>query len=280
MKLTPLHERLLADILDLGSPYPLVLTGGYAVQAHGLVERFSRDLDVATENPAPMDEIVASLTTGLAARGWRTTRVQTDPLSGRFLVTAPDTGEECEVDVLKEAFWAPPAQTPYGPVLSLDDVIGTKVRALADRGTVRDLIDVQAASRHRSTADLESLGRRRAHDEFSLEDLRDRLTGADWYEDEDYAAYGLTSRQIEELKAWRWSGRRTWGRASTMRTPDEGLYPSPLGVILAGRWYREFGPDSLTAGRGGDGVPTAAVGSATAPSTTQVSRDGYERILA
>ncbi|MFI8531023.1 nucleotidyl transferase AbiEii/AbiGii toxin family protein [Streptomyces aquilus] len=202
MRLTPLHERLLADILDVGSPYPLVLTGGYAVQAHGLVERFSRDLDVATENPAPMDEIVASLTTGLAARGWQTTHVQTDPLSGRFLVTDPDTGEECEVDVLKEAFWAPPAQTPYGPVLSLDDVIGTKVRALADRGTVRDLIDVQAASRHRSTADLESLGRRRAHDEFSLEDLRDRLTGADWYEDEDYAAYGLTSRQIEELKAW------------------------------------------------------------------------------
>ncbi|WP_329139453.1 nucleotidyl transferase AbiEii/AbiGii toxin family protein [Streptomyces sp. NBC_00670] len=202
MKLTPLHERLLADILDLGSPYPLVLTGGYAVQAHGLVERVSRDLDVATENPAPMDEIIASLTAGLTTRGWRTTHVQSDPLSGRFLVTAPDTGEECEVDVLKEAFWAPPARTPYGPVLSLDDVIGTKVRALADRGTVRDLIDVQAASRHRSTADLESLGRRRAHDEFSLEDLRDRLTGADWYEDEDYAAYGLTPWQIEELKSW------------------------------------------------------------------------------
>ncbi|MET9357456.1 nucleotidyl transferase AbiEii/AbiGii toxin family protein [Streptomyces sp. NPDC006617] len=194
MKLTPLHERLLADILDLGSPYPLVLTGGYAVQAHGLVERFSRDLDAATENPAPMQEIVASLTAGLRARGWRTTHVQTDPLSGRFLVTDPDTGDECEVEVLKEAFWAPLAQTPYGPVLSLDDVIGTKVRALADRGTVRDLIDVQAASRRRSTADLESLGRRRAHDEFSLEDLRDRLIGADWYEDEDYSAYGLTCR--------------------------------------------------------------------------------------
>lgn len=219
MKLTPLHERLLADILDLGSPYPLVLTGGYAVQAHGLVERFSRDLDVATENPAPMDEIVASLTTGLAARGWRTTHVQTDPLSGRFLVTDPDTGEECEVDILKEAFWAPPAQTPYGPVLSLDDVIGTKVRALADRGTVRDLIDVQAASRHRSTADLESLGRRRAHDEFSLEDLRDRLTGADWYEDEDFAAYGLTSRQIEELKAW----ALEWAEDLGARIHDENV---------------------------------------------------------
>ncbi|MEU4685625.1 nucleotidyl transferase AbiEii/AbiGii toxin family protein [Streptomyces xinghaiensis] len=217
MKLTPLHERLLADILDLGSPYPLVLTGGYAVQAHGLVERFSRDLDVATENPAPMNEIVASLTAGLTARGWRTTHVQTDPLSGRFLVTDPGTGEECEVDVLKEAFWAPPAQTPYGPVLSLDDVIGTKVRALADRGTVRDLIDVQAASRHRSTADLENLGRRRAEDEFSLEDLHDRLTGADWYEDEDYAAYGLDSGQIEELKAW----ALAWAEDLAARTHDE-----------------------------------------------------------
>jgi hypothetical protein len=62
------------------------------VQAHGLVERFSRYLDVATENPAPMQEIVASLTAGLSARGWRTTHVQTDPLSGRFLVTDPDTG--------------------------------------------------------------------------------------------------------------------------------------------------------------------------------------------
>lgn len=79
------------------------------MQAHGLVERVSRDLDVATENPAPMDEIVASLTAGLTARGWRTTHVQ----------------------------------TPYDPVLSLDDVIGTKVRALADRGDVRDLIDVR-----------------------------------------------------------------------------------------------------------------------------------------
>ncbi|GGY05634.1 hypothetical protein GCM10010358_68850 [Streptomyces minutiscleroticus] len=138
-----------------------------------------------------MQEIVASLTAGLSAREWRATHVQTDPLSGRFLVTDPDTGEECEVDVLKEAFWAPPAQTLYGPVLSLDDVIGTEVRALADRGTVRDLIDVQAASRHRATADLVSLGRRRAHDEFSLEDLRDRLVGADWYEDEDCTAYGL-----------------------------------------------------------------------------------------
>lgn len=34
-----LHTRLLADVIALGSPYPLVLTGGYAVRAHRLVNR-------------------------------------------------------------------------------------------------------------------------------------------------------------------------------------------------------------------------------------------------
>ena len=91
------------------------------------------------------------------------------------------------MDILKEAFWAPPTTTEHGPVLALDDVIGTKVRALADRGAVRDLIDVHAASRHRSTADLESLGRRHARFEFSLHDLRDRLAGADWLVDEEFS---------------------------------------------------------------------------------------------
>lgn len=61
------------------------------------------------------------------------------PLSARFTVTEPATGQECEVDILKEIFWRPVARSPYGPVLVEEDVIGTKVRALADRGAPRDL---------------------------------------------------------------------------------------------------------------------------------------------
>jgi hypothetical protein len=43
-----LHTRLLADMMALDSPYPLVLTSGYAVRAHQLVNRPSQDLDAAT----------------------------------------------------------------------------------------------------------------------------------------------------------------------------------------------------------------------------------------
>jgi hypothetical protein len=57
-----------------------------------------------------------------------------DPRSARMTATDPATGEACELDILKEVFNQPPAVTPYGPVLALYDVIGTKVRALAGRG--------------------------------------------------------------------------------------------------------------------------------------------------
>lgn len=202
MNLSELHRRLLADVLDIGTPYPLVITGGYAVQAHGLVDRLSQDLDVATENPAPISEIVRTVSSGLTKRGWQVEEIEIGALSGRLLATDPGTGEQCEVDVLKEVLWHPPTSSAYGPVLSLDDVIGTKVRALADRGAVRDLIDVHAASQHRSTADLENLGRRHARYAFSLEDLRDRLAGAEWWDDQDYGDYGLQPDQIDALRTW------------------------------------------------------------------------------
>lgn len=197
-----LHTRLLADVIDLGSPYPLVLTGGYAVRAHRLVNRPSQDLDVATENPAPMADIAAALRAGLEARGWQVQSLETASLSARFTVTDPTTGQDCEVDILKEIFWRPIAQSPYGPVLAEEDVIGTKVRALGDRGAPRDLIDVFAASQRWSTADLEEFGRRHARGRFEREDLQANLAGAEWTDDEAFAAYGLDNATITALRTW------------------------------------------------------------------------------
>ncbi|MFF0434873.1 nucleotidyl transferase AbiEii/AbiGii toxin family protein [Streptomyces sp. NPDC004327] len=202
MNLTELHRRLLADVLAVGEVYPLVLTGGYAVQAHGLVNRLSKDLDVATENPEPLEKIAAAVRVGLEQRGWQVRALETDPLSARLIVTDTTTGEECEVDVLKEALWRPPVKTRHGLVLSLEDVVGTKVRALADRGLARDLIDVRAAADRWSHIELEELGRRHARDAFDLSELQARLTGADWIDDTEFAAYGLDDHQTIELRQW------------------------------------------------------------------------------
>ncbi len=202
MNLTELHRRLLADVLAVGEAYPLAVTGGYAVQAHGLVDRLSQDLDVATENPDRMEDIAASVRTGLEGRGWSVRALEADPLSARLIVTDPKSGEECEVDILKEAFWRPPVATEFGLVLSLDDVVGTKVRALADRGLARDLIDVRAAADRWSRTELETLGQRHARDDFDLSELQARLGGADWIDDSEFAAYGLDSEEADELRRW------------------------------------------------------------------------------
>jgi hypothetical protein len=36
MNLNDLHRRLMQDVLEIGNAFPLVITGGYAVQAHRL----------------------------------------------------------------------------------------------------------------------------------------------------------------------------------------------------------------------------------------------------
>lgn len=202
MNLNDLHRRLLQDVLLIGNTFPFVITGGYAVQAHGLVDRLSRDIDVATETSTSMDGIASTLVTGLRDRGWRVRIIGIEPLSARFMVTDPELDQDCEVDILKEAFNQPPKDTPWGLVLALDDVIGTKVRALANRGYPRDLIDIKAAAGLRSRAQLESLGRLHARDAFNLEDLAARLDAAQLLDDEDFAAYGLTEGDIAGLRRW------------------------------------------------------------------------------
>ncbi|GAB2798146.1 hypothetical protein GCM10027073_32810 [Streptomyces chlorus] len=147
-----------------------------------------------------MADIAAMLRAGLEARGWKVHALETAPLSARFTVTDPATGQDCEVDVLKEIFWRPAAQTPYGPVLAEEDVIGTRVRALADRGAPRDLIDVFAAFRRWSNADLEEFGRRHARGRFEREDLQSNLTGAEWTDDEAFAAYGIDDAAVTALR--------------------------------------------------------------------------------
>jgi hypothetical protein len=202
MNLNALHRRLLQDVLEIGNAFPFVITGGYAVQAHGLVDRLSRDIDVATNSSVPMASVADHLVAGLTERGWRVRVIGVDPISARFMVSDPGTGEDCEVDILKEGFNRPPEATPYGPVLALDDVIGTKFRALADRGYPRDLVDIHAASKIRSQGELESLGRRCAWDEFSLEGLATRLSSVQWRADEEFSAYGLSPDEIADLRRW------------------------------------------------------------------------------
>ncbi|MGW1158816.1 nucleotidyl transferase AbiEii/AbiGii toxin family protein [Streptomyces sp. NPDC002513] len=202
MSLPAPHRRLLADVLAVGAPYPLAIAGGYAVLAHGLVDRPSRGVDVATQSPEPMEDIAAAVRAGLAERGWLVRSLEADPLSARLVVADPAGGEKTELNVLKEVLWRPPVFTKLGLALSLEDTVGTKVRALADRGFARDLIDVHAASDRWSRPELEELGRRHARDTLDLTDLQARLAGVEWVDDREFVVYGVGGDALAELRRW------------------------------------------------------------------------------
>ncbi|MEU9351615.1 nucleotidyl transferase AbiEii/AbiGii toxin family protein [Streptomyces griseoloalbus] len=197
------HQRLSGDLLAVGTPYDLVLAGGDAVRAHRLVDaRLSRGVDLATEHPAAMAEIAGAVRAGLEGRGWAVRGLEADPLAARLTVGDPASGAEYRVDLRKEVLWRPAVETPAGPALSLEDLVGTTVRALADRGLPRDLVDVHAASRRWSHPELEELGRRHAPDTFDLAELQSRLTGTEWLDDAGFRAHGLDAPAIEDLRRW------------------------------------------------------------------------------
>ncbi|GHH05070.1 nucleotidyl transferase AbiEii/AbiGii toxin family protein [Streptomyces lanatus] len=200
----PLRRHLLTDVLAIGARYPLVLAGEYAVRAHGLRPRDpSRGpLELATESPEPMDRIADVLREGLTGLGWRVRPLETDPLSARLLVTGVEGARDQPVDLVKEALWHPSVMTGLGPALSLDDLIGTKVRALTDRGTARDLTDVYAAAAHWSFPDLEERGRRHAWDEFDPADLQSRLEATELLDDREFTVRGLDAESVPALRRW------------------------------------------------------------------------------
>ncbi|OKI87701.1 hypothetical protein A6A27_14735 [Micromonospora sp. CB01531] len=183
---------------DLG----LVLAGGYALSAHQLLSRPSRDIDFATATALPLPIVAARLADAYVAAGFSCRIIEAGSRMARLLVSGETTA--CEVDLLKEAI-GPPAALGIGPVLALDDAIGLKVRALHDRAAHRDYVDIHAANERLSWTELEALGARHTVG-FSLEELADRLGAVDELDDHTFASYRLSDGHIRELRAWaaRW----------------------------------------------------------------------------
>lgn len=76
---------LAADVLAVGAPYPLALTGGCALRAHGVVG-WSRGVGVATEHPARLEWIASQVAVGLGELGWEARVLEKGPLFARLAV--------------------------------------------------------------------------------------------------------------------------------------------------------------------------------------------------
>jgi hypothetical protein len=83
------HKALVDAALPVCVRYGLAVAGGYAVKAHGLVERPSEDIDFATGTAAPIEEFVGALDAAYRTAGFEVQILDADGRKGHLLVTFP-----------------------------------------------------------------------------------------------------------------------------------------------------------------------------------------------
>lgn len=134
--------RLALDALASGG---FALAGSGAIREHGIIDRPTQDIDLFTS--VTSTEAFALSTQRLAAkmreRGLEVVEVRNAPQFANFSVTSP-TGQTVEVDLGVDWRAAEPVTLSIGPVLSLQDAVGSKVVAVYSRGEVRDYLDLDA----------------------------------------------------------------------------------------------------------------------------------------
>jgi hypothetical protein len=87
-----------------------------------------------------------------------------------------------------------------GPVMHLDDLVGSKVCALATRAEIRDYIDVAAALRRYRRPDVVALARDK-DPSLTDEDFNAAARRLDQLPDEPFIHYGLSTVDIERLRS-------------------------------------------------------------------------------
>jgi hypothetical protein len=195
------HERLATIGLAAAERYGFALAGGYAVQAAGLLERPSEDVDLFTawdrrgQFDTALDAIAAYVAAGFSVEVER--RYET---FARLSVSGGDRTSTVELGVDWRA--NQPIQMSIGPVLHPDDAVANKMSALYGRAQVRDFIDIDAAIRS-GRYDPETLLRlaERADGGFDRRMFADALGRAQVLDAAIFARYGVSGHALDELRA-------------------------------------------------------------------------------
>jgi Nucleotidyl transferase AbiEii toxin, Type IV TA system len=235
---SPSDARLLEVALPVCERYGLVLAGGHAVVAHGVVVRPTRGVDLATAVSTPIGEIAAALTAAYRAAGFAVAdRPGDDPVVARLAVTLEPEGAVREVGIFKEPLSRPPVRlgvegfTEPLPVAALEDCAAMKTTALGGRAVPRDLIDVHGMTTYFSQGELLTMAA--AFDEdFRPGALAERLDKLASLDDRAYTSYGLDEPAAAALRRWAmdWAQDIRLDLMEGMEHPDDFYEPPDNGA--------------------------------------------------
>lgn len=200
----PFHQRLARIALEAAAEYGFCLAGGYAVQAHGFVDRVSKDVDLfttmaaASDFPAAQNAVVAAL----RADGLEVAIEREGTSFARLAVTDPGAGTVSTVELGVDWRAYPPVQLAIGPVLHPADAVANKLCALFGRAEVRDYIDVHGVLEDGRFATGELLRMAAEHDPgFDLPIFAEALRAVRRFPSSAFEPYKLTADQVDALHA-------------------------------------------------------------------------------
>jgi predicted nucleotidyltransferase component of viral defense system len=170
MPLGELHRQVAAIALGAARRHGFALGGGTALIAHGIVDRPTEDVDLFTDREDGVKSAATAVEEALRAAGFGAERQdKTGGLNEVFygmadglaewIVTAPG-GRQMMLQMAYFDRDRRPVTMDFGPVLDLEDVLGSKVCALASRVEPRDYIDTAAALERYTANQLISLAKR------------------------------------------------------------------------------------------------------------------------
>jgi hypothetical protein len=209
MPINELHRRVASVALRVATRYGFALGGGNALIAHGLITRPTQDVDLFTNQETGVEAAADSVEAALHEAGFEAEREdKTAGLSDIFegmgeglaewTVTAAD-GQQMMLQMAYFDRTTQPVPMEFGPVLSLEDVVGGKVCALASRAEPRDYIDTAAALRHYSIEQVIGFARR-LDPGLEDRDFADAGRRLDQWGDSVFAPFRLSARDMAKLR--------------------------------------------------------------------------------
>ena len=210
MPVSEFHREVAAIALRAAAPHGFALGGGNALIAHGIIDRFTQDVDVFSDEQGGVEAAADAVDAALREAGFGTERRdKTGGLADIFygmseglaewIVTGPD-GDQMMLQMAYFDRARRPVTMDVGPVLDLEDVIGGKVCALASRIEPRDYVDTAAALELYSMEQMIGFARR-LDPGLTDRDFADAVRRLDQWGDGVFALFGLGPEDVAELRA-------------------------------------------------------------------------------
>jgi hypothetical protein len=213
--LDELHTAVAAIALGAAGRHGFALGGGNALIVHGIIDRPTEDVDLFTDEDDGVAAAAGAVEAALRAAGFGAERQdKTAGLADVFygmgdglaewIVTGPG-GRQMMLQMAYFDRDRRPVTMDIGPVLDLEDVVGSKVCALASRVEPRDYVDTAAALERYSVDQLIAYAKR-LDPGLTDRDFADAGGQLDRMPDGVFARYGLdaaaVSRLRERFAAW------------------------------------------------------------------------------